>query len=78
MKLGCCGAIAALKCSNGTMATTLEEIAAELKSHWGDVFSAMPIDNTLLARWKKNSRTAIFALYFRASTTRRLLTLGMP
>ena len=39
LRPGSCGTVAALKCADGSMATSPEAIAQELRRHWGEVFS---------------------------------------
>ena len=51
LKPGSCGSVAALKCADGSMATTPDAIAHELRKHWGQVFSHRAHDDPTLHTW---------------------------
>ena len=51
LRPGSCCTVAALKCADGSMATTPEAIAHELRRHWGEVFSLRAHDEPTLQSW---------------------------
>ena len=53
LRPGNCGAIAAVRCQDGSIAITQEDIAQELRRHWKEVFSERPIDFAKLREWFK-------------------------